>query len=153
MINEQDYRQFTNHLFKPGRDIDTPPETAELLHAAVGVSTEAGELLDAVKKYWAYNKELDKENVLEECGDLLFYIEQALEAIGCTTSEARQHNYEKLNKRYPNGYSNEAAQDRADKSPLCGSVEDEHEFSIGGFFISMMNNAAERSTQNFLGDK
>lgn len=37
---------------------------------ATGVSGEAGELLDAVKKSVVYKKPLDRENVVEELGDL-----------------------------------------------------------------------------------
>lgn len=86
------------------------------LHAAVGVAGESGELLDAIKKTWIYNKPLDVENVLEECGDLLFYIQALLMQYGFTMGDAAQHNYAKLAKRYPAGtYTDQAAQERADK--------------------------------------
>ena len=40
-------------------------ESAHALHMAVGISGEAGELLDAIKKFVVYNKLLDRENVVE----------------------------------------------------------------------------------------
>jgi len=46
-----------------------------LLHMSIGVSGEAGELIDAIKKYVIYRKPLDRENVIEELGDLEFYME------------------------------------------------------------------------------
>lgn len=91
-------------------------EVGRLLQAAVGISGEAGELLDCIKKTWIYGKKLDKENILEECGDLLFYIQAILAEAGFTMQEAREHNVFKLRKRYPEGYTDEAAQVRADKT-------------------------------------
>jgi NTP pyrophosphatase (non-canonical NTP hydrolase) len=88
----------------------------KLVHAAMGVAGEGGELLDAVKKHWVYGKELDRENILEECGDAMFYIAVLLKHCGYTLEQAMQHNMAKLNKRYPEGYSDIAAQTRADKA-------------------------------------
>lgn len=88
----------------------------KLVHAAMGVAGEGGELLDAVKKHWVYGKELDRENILEECGDAMFYIAVLLKHCGYTLEQAMQHNMAKLNKRYPEGYTDRAAQDRADKA-------------------------------------
>lgn len=104
-------------LAKPGQDIieSLTPEKADLLHMAVGVSGEAGELLDAVKKHVIYNKPLDKENVKEELGDIEFYLEKLRQNVGLTREECIKGNIEKLGKRYANGYSDQAAQERADK--------------------------------------
>lgn len=89
---------------------------AHMLHMAVGVSGEAGELLDALKKAVIYRKPLDQENVKEEIGDCLFYLQGLCNAIGYSLDEAMQDNVEKLSKRYSSGeYSDKQAQDRADK--------------------------------------
>jgi NTP pyrophosphatase (non-canonical NTP hydrolase) len=104
-------------LVKPGQDIieSLSPERADLLHMAVGVSGEAGELLDAVKKHVIYNKPLDIENVKEEIGDLYFYIERILQLIDTSRDEIMERNIAKLTKRYGEKYSDKAAQERADK--------------------------------------
>lgn len=106
-------------LVKPGWQIvgELLPVQAELLHMAVGVSGESGELLDAIKKNCLYQKELDRENVVEELGDLEFYMEGLRQIIGITREECLQHNIAKLSKRYEKlSYSNQAAIDRKDKS-------------------------------------
>jgi NTP pyrophosphatase (non-canonical NTP hydrolase) len=91
-------------------------ETADILHAAVGICGEAGELLDAVKKHWAYNQELDKENIIEELGDMEFYMCALRMLIGVTQEEVIQANADKLSKRYNSGsYSDEQAASRMDK--------------------------------------
>lgn len=109
-------------LAKPGADIiaTLTPEKAHSLHMAVGISGEAGELLDAVKKSVIYNKELDRENVIEELGDLEFYLEGLRAGLGITRQETIEANIAKLltsdKARYKLGqYSDQAAQDRADK--------------------------------------
>ena len=72
---------------------------AHLLHMAVGVSGEAGELLDAVKKAVIYRKPLDCENVVEELGDIEFYLEGLRQGLGITREETIAANIEKLGKR------------------------------------------------------
>ncbi len=89
--------------------------TEDRLHAAVGIAGEAGELLDAIKKTWVYTKPLDQANVIEECGDLLFYIQAMLNTFGMTMEEVIGLNVAKLRLRYPDGYTDAAAQARADK--------------------------------------
>ena len=52
------------------------------MHGAVGLCTEVGELLDAVKKNLIYGKPLDMHNVREEVGDALWYLVLYLDACG-----------------------------------------------------------------------
>ncbi len=87
-----------------------------LLHAVIGMSGEVGELTDAVKKYAFYNKkDLDFGNVLEECGDILWYMHLALKQCGLTFKMAMEHNIAKLTKRYPKGFNYLDAVARKDK--------------------------------------
>lgn len=105
-------------LAKAGERIiaDLTPVKAHNLHMAVGVSGEAGELLDAVKKQAVYNKPLDLENIVEELGDLEFYMEGLRQSLGITREETIEANIEKLGRRYDGfKYSDKAAQVRADK--------------------------------------
>lgn len=106
------------NLAKPGIDIikELTPTQADMLHMGVGVSGEAGELLDAIKKYCIYQKDLDKNNIVEELGDIEFYIERIRQIINVSRSQILEHNMNKLFKRYDEfKYSNEQAQNRADK--------------------------------------
>lgn len=43
------------------------------LHMAMGMVGEIGEVVDLVKKSFAYDRELDKQKLLEELGDFTFY--------------------------------------------------------------------------------
>lgn len=118
---EQTHKEMVARLVKPGEKIieTLSPQTADLWHAATGVSGEAGELLDAVKKVVVYNKSLDRANIVEELGDLEFYMEQVRRNTGITREETLTANFLKLadkdKGRYKDGYTDKAAQDRIDK--------------------------------------
>lgn len=43
-------------------------------HGAIGICTEIGELQDALKKHIIYGRDLDPVNIMEECGDIAWYI-------------------------------------------------------------------------------
>lgn len=88
----------------------------DLIHGAMGVSGEAGELLDAVKKYAVYNKPLDHQNVVEELGDIEFYLQMIRRSLNISRETTLQANINKLLKRYPEGYTDQAAHARADKA-------------------------------------
>ena len=112
-------------LAKPGADIvaTLTAEDAHSLHMAVGIAGEAGELLDAVKKAAIYRKPIDRANVVEELGDLEFYMEGLRQGYGITRQEVLDHNIAKLSKRYNSGtYSDKHAQERADKNPAQGEL-------------------------------
>lgn len=90
---------------------------ANMMHMAIGICGEAGELLDAIKKRVIYRQDLDRENVIEELGDLEFYLEGMRQSLGVTRAECLAANIAKLEKRYMGlMYSDAAAQARADKS-------------------------------------
>lgn len=113
------FQEMARDLSKPGEEIAARMTEAEadLWHMATGVAGEAGELLDAVKKAVVYKKPLDRENVVEELGDLRFYMAGLMNRLDITEDEILAHNNAKLSKRYAAGsYSNEQAQARADKA-------------------------------------
>lgn len=112
-------------LAKPGADIvaTLTAEDAHSLHMAVGIAGEAGKLLDAVRKAAIYRKPIDRDNVVEELGDLEFYMEGLRQGLGIARQEALDHNIAKLSKRYSSGtYSDKHAQERADKNPAQGEL-------------------------------
>lgn len=119
MTELNQYPLMVNLLAKDGGMIikELTPESMHLLHMAVGVSGEAGELLDAVKKNAIYCKVLDVDNVIEELGDLEFYMEGLRSALGITRDQCLTSNIRKLSKRYEGlKYSNNSAIERRDKN-------------------------------------
>lgn len=105
-------------LAKPGEKIaeEMTGHSAHAIHMIMGLSGEVGELLDAIKKSVIYNKTLDRENVIEELGDIEFYLEGLRQGLNIERVVTLDRNIAKLSKRYDKGaYSDTAAQTRADK--------------------------------------
>ena len=112
------YGDFVASLAKDGDTIkqELTGNECHMMHMIMGISGEAGELLDAVKKSIIYRKQLDMENVLEELGDIEFFLEGFRQCVGLTREETVNHNMSKLSKRYAKlEYTDTAAQTRADK--------------------------------------
>lgn len=112
------YSELVRKLIKPGADIVAmlSPEQANLWHMATGVAGEAGELLDAIKKYAVYNKSIDLTNVIEELGDLEFFMEGIRQALSLSREDCLEANKQKLQVRYSKlQYSDAEAQERKDK--------------------------------------
>jgi len=83
-------------------DADVP----RLITAAFGMSAEAGEFTEVVKKILLQGKPYDLQNqfhLKRELGDICWYLAQACMALDTTFEEVLQMNYEKLSARYPEG--------------------------------------------------
>lgn len=84
----------------------------DLLNALLGMCGEAGECADMYKKHVFQGHEFKTDEFLLEVGDVLWYVACACEAMGASLDEVMQRNLDKLAKRYPDGYSNEASINR-----------------------------------------
>jgi len=89
-----------NELERQGADV------SRLMTAAFGMSAEAGEFTEVIKKIFLQGKPYTEENVFHmkrELGDLCWYLAQACIALDITFEEVLEMNYEKLSARYPAG--------------------------------------------------
>ena len=90
-----------------------------LLTAAVGINAEGGEFMEIVKKMIFQGKPWDqanKEHLVIELGDLMWYVAQACMALDVSFDDVVARNVKKLEKRYPGGafdvyYSENRAED------------------------------------------
>ena len=108
--NFASYSDFVKTRLKP-----LESAKADLIHCALGIAGEAGEFVDAVKKHAIYGQPLDRENLIEELGDLRFYMTAMQNKFGISDDDVLSANVEKLLKRYKKSYSDAEAKDRADK--------------------------------------
>ena len=90
--------------------------TERLLTAAVGMSAEAGEFTEIVKKIVFQGKPVNQENLFHlkrELGDIMWYVSQACLGLDISLEEVIQMNFEKLSARYPEGaFSIERSENR-----------------------------------------
>lgn len=119
-VLEIEYKEMVARLAKPGDEImadmgGAGETTIAMMHMALGIAGECGELVDIVKKRAIYCLPVDRVHLVEELGDLEYYIEGLRQIMNISRAETLEANIAKLNIRYPDGYTNKAALDRQDK--------------------------------------
>ena len=117
---EIDHAKMVSRLKKNGSDImdGLDDQQVDGLHMLIGLIGEVGELTDAIKKCVIYGQPLDVENVIEELGDIEFYLEGLRQNLDISREQTLEANTNKLRKRYGNKYSDEAAKERKDKQDV-----------------------------------
>ena len=75
-----------------------------LLNGCLGLAGEAGECCDLLKKHNYQDGREIKEKMIDELGDVLWYVSEAATALGIWMDQIAEHNVEKLKKRYPEGF-------------------------------------------------
>ena len=72
----------------------------ELLNLALGVAGEGGELANLVKKQTFYGKPRDRDALIDELGDVLYYCAMLADHLGVTLEEVQERNIAKLRQRH-----------------------------------------------------
>ena len=115
-MNTKEYIQ--NAVKTESRDFDAigarlqSVQNQRLLHAGIGLATEAGEFLDALKKHVFYGKELDTVNLREEMGDVFWYCAIIADELNVDFAEVMERNIAKLKARYGEKFTEERANTR-----------------------------------------
>ena len=76
-----------------------------LINGVMGLCGESGEAIDIVKKHLAQGHPLDREKLVKELGDIVWYLAETATALDVTLEEVLEGNIEKLRRRYPEGFS------------------------------------------------
>jgi NTP pyrophosphatase (non-canonical NTP hydrolase) len=111
MSEQKDYPEYVGGLLN--RENFRPDIVNSILHATCGLTGEAGELLDMVKKIVWQGHPIIKEDIKKELGDIRFYYQALLNFFELTDAEVIAGNTEKLTLRYPdNKFSAERSLNR-----------------------------------------
>jgi NTP pyrophosphatase (non-canonical NTP hydrolase) len=94
----QEYQRSMQRTWK-----DRPKQDA-ITNAIFGL---VGEIAEAHKKAWFHDKPLDREELLSELGDVLFYLTALAHEHDFTLAQVAQYNQQKLQRRHPAGWSTE----------------------------------------------
>ncbi len=97
-MNDREYTQFVLGKISP-KTLEEP-----LMAGTLGLAGEVGEIADLVKKYIFHGHKLAVEEVVEELGDLFFYVTLIMHALDTTLDEVIEMNVQKLDSRYPEGF-------------------------------------------------
>lgn len=91
------------------------PKEKRILNWCFGIMGEAGEVIDTIKKHLFHKHEAPRTALMEELGDLLWYISNLAYEYKISLDELAYNNVSKLKKRYPQGFSPERSVNRDDK--------------------------------------
>ncbi len=75
--------------------------------AAMGLCGEAGEVSELLKKHLLHGDELNRDELVKELGDVLWYFFHTLNTFDLTFTEVVERNIVKLCNRYPKNYGPE----------------------------------------------
>lgn len=78
-----------------------------ILNGVMGLNGEAGECIDLVKKWRFQGHPLDARKLMDELGDVLWYVAITASGLSYGLDEIMQHNIDKLRLRYPDGFDAE----------------------------------------------
>lgn len=76
----------------------------DMANAALGLTGEAGEVADEIKKFLFHGHPLNPEKVVKELGDVLWYVALMADLLNVSLDFVMEHNIEKLKRRYPDGF-------------------------------------------------
>lgn len=85
-----------------------------LINGVMGLCGESGEVIDLVKKHLAQGHPLDRTALAGELGDVAWYLAETAHVLGFTLEDILQGNLDKLQVRYPEGFSTEHSLHRPD---------------------------------------
>jgi NTP pyrophosphatase (non-canonical NTP hydrolase) len=108
----KDYESVADRMLLDKKIVAPDRQVLQLLHGTMGVCTESGELMDAVKRFLIYGKPTDVTNIMEEVGDMFWYLALIARCCGFTFEEAKAKNIAKLRARYPEKFTELAALNR-----------------------------------------
>lgn len=86
----------------------------QLANAALGLTGESGEVAEVIKKHLFHATPLDRDAIIKELGDCLWYIGAFATVLDLSMDEIAQRNIEKLRKRYPEGFDAERSRNRTE---------------------------------------
>jgi NTP pyrophosphatase (non-canonical NTP hydrolase) len=102
--------------------VENGADREHLANFALGLTGEAGEVADAIKKHLFHGRELDRDHIAKELGDVLWYLSMLANTLGFEFAELAEKNVAKLKARYPDGFSvadSEARRDEAGERALA----------------------------------
>lgn len=94
-----------------------------LIHAAMGLASESGEVLDAVKAHLFYGKPIDKVNLVEEAGDICWFLSLLLQQFDLTIEQAVAGTKAKLQQRYGSEFNQDGALNRDKGKEMQALIE------------------------------
>lgn len=113
-MHVKDYQYQAARTLIGAPDAEYTPDQVMLVWNALGLAGEAGEVADTIKKAVFHQHGLNRDVLIKELGDVLWYVAALCTKIDVDMSEVMERNIAKLRLRYPSGYSSADSQARRD---------------------------------------
>lgn len=97
-------------------------DNAAIQNYALGLAGETGEVCDLLKKALHHGHPLNDEELKKELGDVLHYLSGLCTMFGYSLEQVGTLNVEKLMKRYPKGFSEEASRERVEAKTVLDGI-------------------------------
>lgn len=101
-MEKMNFNEYQKFAMRTCKKFDKEEEA--IANVGLGLAGECGEVADIIKKHLVGAKEIDKEHLQEELGDILWYIAEACEVFNVDMQNVAVGNIKKLMKRFPNGF-------------------------------------------------
>lgn len=106
-MNINEYQKLAMKTLNPKLD-----KKDVLINGVMGLCGESGETIDIVKKHLAQGHDLDKDKIIDELGDVAWYIAETAYALDTDLETVLSRNIDKLKKRYPQGFDEDKSINR-----------------------------------------
>lgn len=101
----------------------TEDVSPQLEHAIWGITSESGEIADILKKSKIYGKELDSVDLIDEAGDMMWYMALLCDALDVSFEDLWDKNIRKLQTRFPEGFCAEEAIEKTNREGERAELE------------------------------
>ena len=123
-MQANEYQERAGRTLIDGPDSEYTAKEIMIVWNALGLAGEAGEVADTIKKAVCHRHGLDRDKIIKELGDVLWYVAALCTKIDVPLSEVMERNIAKLRLRYPNGYSSEDSKARVDTNGYLDNYND-----------------------------
>ena len=106
-LHPDEYIQLVKRTLLDEPDVPLSPKETMQIWCAMGLAGEAGEATDHIKKGIFHRHGIDKDKLIKELGDVLWYVAALCEKFDISLEGVMNKNIEKLRERYPDGYKSE----------------------------------------------
>lgn len=103
---------FDDYQKQAQRTSSTLGMNAKIENGCMGLCGESGECMDILKKHRHQGHAMNRDKLIDEASDVLWYLAELATGLGISLGEIAQHNFDKLWDRYPSGFDSNRSVNR-----------------------------------------
>lgn len=108
------FDEYVNESKRTATALSDDNRKEQMVMSGLGITGEAGEVADEIKKHVFHGHTLDEIKIMKELGDVLWYMARLCAILNVSLDTVAQMNIDKLKARYPNGFERERSINRTE---------------------------------------